>query len=88
VDKKSGKVIPEKRVGLFTKKDVSNLVKCVEDSVMDVVGIDDHHNVTVAMMKRKAPKEGVHIMLTAGEDNAVDTAILSLLDQMAGAHVP
>lgn len=55
------KVIPEHKVSLFKKVDVSNRIKLLEDVLSEVTGIDDSQTFRLLVVKKQSEQEYTHI---------------------------
>lgn len=74
------KTWPKTAANRYKRFDASNLVKVLEDVVVDACGIDDSNFLTVVSEKRKGPKEESHIWIwnTEEEGCPFHAAALSL----------
>ncbi len=57
------KTWPKSAENRYKKFDASNLVKVLEDVIVEASGIDDSNYLTVVSEKRKGPKEETHIWI-------------------------
>ena len=54
---------PKKAENRYKRFDASNLVKVLEDVIVEAAGVDDSNYLTVVSEKRKGPKEETHIWI-------------------------
>lgn len=59
---------PKKAENRYKRFDASNLVKVLEDVIVDASGVDDSNYLTVVSEKRKGPKEETHIWIWNNEE--------------------
>lgn len=59
---------PKTAQNRYKRFDASNLVKVLEDVIVDASGIDDSNYLTVVSEKRKGPREETHIWIWNTEE--------------------
>lgn len=74
------KTWPKTAENRYKKFDASNLVKVLEDVIVEASGVDDSNYLTVISEKRKGPKEETHIWIwnLEEEGNPFHAAALSI----------
>lgn len=62
------KTWPKTAENRYKRFDASNLVKVLEDVIVEAAGVDDSNYLTVVSEKRKGPKEETHIWIWNTEE--------------------